>query len=108
MLEHAFTGPPFTVGIEEELMLLDPDSLDLAQEIEALLAAVPPEYEGQVKPELMQRRARDRDAAVRRTSTRRARSWPSCADRWPAWRPSAGLLDRAPPRRIRSRAGRSR
>jgi carboxylate-amine ligase len=53
MLEHAFNGPPFTVGIEEELMLLDPDSLDLAGEIEAILAAVPPEYEGQVKPELL-------------------------------------------------------
>ena len=54
MLEHKFTGPPFTVGIEEELMLVDAESLDLAQEIEALLAAVPGEFEGQVKPELMQ------------------------------------------------------
>ena len=53
MIEHAFTGPPFTVGIEEELMLLDPDTLDLAGEIEAILAAVPPEHEGQVKPELL-------------------------------------------------------
>jgi glutamate---cysteine ligase / carboxylate-amine ligase len=52
MLEHAFTGPSFTVGIEEELMILDPESLDLAQEIEPLLASVPPEWEGQVKPEL--------------------------------------------------------
>ena len=52
MLEHAFTGPSFTVGIEEELMILDPDTLDLAQEIEPLLASVPPEWEGQVKPEL--------------------------------------------------------
>ncbi len=53
MIEHAFTGPPFTVGIEEELMLLDPDSLDLAGEIEAILDIVPPEHEGQVKPELL-------------------------------------------------------
>ena len=52
MLDHAFTGPSFTVGIEEELMILDPESLDLAQEIEPLLASVPPEWEGQVKPEL--------------------------------------------------------
>jgi len=52
MLEHGFSGPPYTVGIEEELMILDPDSLDLAHEIEPLLAAVPAEYEGQVKPEL--------------------------------------------------------
>ncbi len=54
MLEHAFNEPPFTVGIEEELMLLRADSLDLAQEIEAILEAVPPEAQGQVKPELMQ------------------------------------------------------
>ena len=50
MLEHAFTGPSFTVGIEEELMILDPKSLDLAQEVESLLDAVPDDWEGQVKP----------------------------------------------------------
>jgi len=54
VLEHRFNGPPFTIGIEEELMILDADSLSLAQEIEAILAAVPGELEGQVKPELMQ------------------------------------------------------
>jgi carboxylate-amine ligase len=54
MLEHRFNGPPFTIGIEEELMLLHAEGLDLAQEIEAILAAVPAEREGQVKPELMQ------------------------------------------------------
>jgi glutamate---cysteine ligase / carboxylate-amine ligase len=53
MLEHAFTGPPFTIGIEEELMILDADSLELAQRVEDLLAAVPGDYDGQVKPELM-------------------------------------------------------
>ncbi len=37
MLEHAFSGPPFTVGIEEELMILEPEGWGLAQEIEALL-----------------------------------------------------------------------
>ena len=35
-------------------MILDPESLDLAQEIESLLEVVPAEWEGQVKPELMQ------------------------------------------------------
>jgi glutamate---cysteine ligase / carboxylate-amine ligase len=54
VLEHDFTGPAFTVGIEEELMLLEADSLDLAQEIERILEAVPDELEGQVKPELLQ------------------------------------------------------
>lgn len=54
MLEHGFNGPPFTVGIEEELMILDAESLDLAQGIEPLLAAVPEQWEGQVKPELFE------------------------------------------------------
>jgi carboxylate-amine ligase len=54
VLDHSFTGTPFTLGIEEELMLLDADSLDLASGIEDVLAAVPPQYEGCVKPELFQ------------------------------------------------------
>jgi carboxylate-amine ligase len=54
VLEHNFTGPPFTIGIEEELMLIDAESLDLAQEVEAILAAVPEDVPGFVKPELMQ------------------------------------------------------
>ena len=52
VLEHNFTGPEFTVGIEEELMILDPDGWGLCQRIEDLIAAVPAEIEGQVKPEL--------------------------------------------------------
>lgn len=54
MLEHSFNGPPFTIGIEEELMLLHAGDLSLAQEIEAILEAVPADREGQVKPELLQ------------------------------------------------------
>ena len=53
-MDHQFNGPPFTIGIEEELMLLDPDGLGLAQEIERVLAAVPAELSTQVKPELLQ------------------------------------------------------
>ena len=54
MLEHSFSGPPFTIGVEEELMILDPEGWGLAQAIEELLADVPPEFDGQVKPELFQ------------------------------------------------------
>ena len=54
MLEHRFNGPPFTIGIEEELMILDPDTLDLTQGVEGILADVPPQFEGRVKPEFMQ------------------------------------------------------
>src|SRR5918994_373525 len=53
-MEHRFTGPPFTVGVEEELMIIDAESLDLAQEIETILEEVPPQVTGTVKPELMQ------------------------------------------------------
>ncbi|MDX6699370.1 MAG: glutamate---cysteine ligase / carboxylate-amine ligase [Solirubrobacteraceae bacterium] len=50
-MEHRFTGPNFTIGIEEELMILDPDTLDLTNMIEAMLESAP---EGDVKPELME------------------------------------------------------
>ncbi|MFL5870683.1 MAG: carboxylate-amine ligase [Solirubrobacterales bacterium] len=53
MLDHSFSGPSFTLGVEEELMILDPEGWDCAQEIERLVEAVPDEFEGQVKPELM-------------------------------------------------------
>lgn len=54
VLEHNFNGPPFTVGIEEELMILDPEGWDLSQSIETILAGLPAELEGQVKAELFQ------------------------------------------------------
>ena len=54
MIEHAFNGPAFTVGVEEELMIVDAASLELAQEIEAILQGVPQRFDGQVKPELLQ------------------------------------------------------
>jgi carboxylate-amine ligase len=54
VLEHRFTGPPYTIGIEEELMILDSERLDLAQEVEGILADVPPELADRVKPEFMQ------------------------------------------------------
>ena len=54
MLDHQFNGRPFTIGVEEELMILRADDFDLAQEIDAVLGVVPEELTGQVKPELMQ------------------------------------------------------
>jgi carboxylate-amine ligase len=54
VLEHNFNGTPFTVGIEEELMLLDPGTMALAHGIEQILANVPAQWQGQVKPELFQ------------------------------------------------------
>jgi glutamate---cysteine ligase / carboxylate-amine ligase len=51
-MEPKFTGPSFTIGIEEELMILDSESLALANAIEAVLE----EYgeDDNVKPELLE------------------------------------------------------
>ncbi len=54
LLAHSFNGPPFTVGIEEELMILDPDGWDLAQAINTILDDLPPDLQGHVHPELFQ------------------------------------------------------
>ncbi len=50
-MEHQFVGPPFTIGIEEELMILDSESLELVNAIESLLEPAP---SGEIKPELME------------------------------------------------------
>ena len=56
VLDHAFgKGDPYTLGVEEEYMLLDGETLDLVQHVEAVLAATEGhELEEQVNPELMQ------------------------------------------------------
>ena len=54
-MEHRFSGPSYTLGIEEELMIVDEETLDLVNSIERLLSDlsdVP--TEGEVKPELME------------------------------------------------------
>jgi carboxylate-amine ligase len=50
-LPHRFTGPSYTVGIEEELMILNAESMELTNAIETLLEAAPA---GEIKPELME------------------------------------------------------
>src|SRR3954453_5044816 len=50
-MEHRFTGPDFTIGIEEELMIVDGETLDLVNAIESLLQDAP---QGAIKPELME------------------------------------------------------
>ena len=36
-MEHRFTGPSYTLGIEEELMIVDAETLDLTNSIEEML-----------------------------------------------------------------------
>jgi glutamate---cysteine ligase / carboxylate-amine ligase len=54
VLDHKFGGTPFTLGIEEELMICDAETLDLAQAIDVILGDLPDDLPGEVKPELMQ------------------------------------------------------
>jgi glutamate---cysteine ligase / carboxylate-amine ligase len=56
VLDHNFgAGDPYTLGVEEEYMLLDGETLDLVQHIEAVLAATEGhELEPQINAELMQ------------------------------------------------------
>ena len=45
-MEPKFTGPAYTVGIEEELMILDPDTYALVNAIDDLLENSP---DGEIK-----------------------------------------------------------
>src|SRR5437870_6806714 len=50
-MEAKFSGPSFTIGVEEELMILDAQTLGLANAVEGLLEESP---DGEIKPELME------------------------------------------------------
>jgi glutamate---cysteine ligase / carboxylate-amine ligase len=51
-MDHRFHGPRYTVGIEEELMILDAGSLDLVNAIDSILGEDPPS--GEIKPEFLE------------------------------------------------------
>jgi glutamate---cysteine ligase / carboxylate-amine ligase len=50
-VELNFSGPNYTLGVEEELMILDSESLNLTNAVEALIEESP---DGEIKPELME------------------------------------------------------
>ena len=56
VLEHNFgRGDPYTLGVEEEYMLLDPETWDLVQHIDSVLAAAAEgAHEDRIHAELMQ------------------------------------------------------
>ena len=56
VLDHSFgKGDPYTLGVEEEYMLLDPETWDLVQHIDSVLAAVEHgEHVARINAELMQ------------------------------------------------------
>ena len=105
-----FTGPSFTVGIEEELMIVDAASLSLVNAIELLLedtgAANVEREDGDIKPELME--------SVLEIATKPCRTTIDAGDQLRSAAPP-GARDRrqsrpgrsAPPARTRSRCGRT-
>jgi carboxylate-amine ligase len=55
VLDHRFgQSDPYTLGVEEEYMLLDAETFDLVQHVETVLAAVSEEREQRIHAELMQ------------------------------------------------------
>jgi hypothetical protein len=56
VLDHKFgDSDPFTLGVEEEYMLLDPQSFDLVHHVDTMLTAVQNgEFIERIGPELMQ------------------------------------------------------
>jgi glutamate---cysteine ligase / carboxylate-amine ligase len=56
VLEHRYgESDPFTLGVEEEYMLLDPETFDLVQHIDTVLSRIhEEEFVERVSPELMQ------------------------------------------------------
>jgi carboxylate-amine ligase len=56
VLDHKFgQSEPYTLGVEEEYMLLDPETFDLVQHVDTVLEAMAgSEFEAHVNPELMQ------------------------------------------------------
>src|SRR5215211_3832532 len=65
VLDHKFGATdPFTLGVEEEYMLLDPETFDLVQHIDTVLTAVQGgEFVERIGPELMQLRTYVTDIA---------------------------------------------
>jgi carboxylate-amine ligase len=50
-MEHNFSGPSYTIGIEEELMIVDGESFNLVNAVESLIEDA---EDGEIKPELME------------------------------------------------------
>jgi glutamate---cysteine ligase / carboxylate-amine ligase len=51
-MEHSFSGPRYTVGVEEELMIVDAETLDLVNAIASILGERPPR--GAIQSELLE------------------------------------------------------
>ena len=80
--------PTFTIGIEEEYLLVDRETRDLAREPPpAMLAECERRLEGQVSPEFLRSQIEVQTARLPHASARRAPISRACAARW--WRSPA-------------------
>ena len=105
VLDHAFgKSDAYTLGVEEEYMLLDAETFDLVQHIDTVLAAVSGhELEPRINPELMQSVLEVDDARLphagrRRRAAARAARLTSATSR------ASAACGSAPRARIRSRS----
>jgi hypothetical protein len=66
VLDHKFgQSEPYTLGVEEEYMLLDPETFDLVQQVDTVLEAIAGhEFAANVNPGADAVGARGRDARV--------------------------------------------
>ena len=80
MLDHRFgEGEPYTLGVEEEYMLLDGETFDLVQHVDTVLAAIAGhEFERAHQPGADAVGARDRDAGLQQRRPTSTRSCASC------------------------------
>ena len=100
-MEHDFHGPSYTIGIEEELMIVDAESYDLVNAIESLLEDADGRRD-QARAHGVG--ARDRDRPARQHRRGRARSCARCARRC-ATTAAGGAWRSARPGRTRSHVG---
>ena len=105
-MDAKFSGPSYTLGVEEELMILDGKTFALANEIDAVVEAYDGKGEGEVKPELLQ--------SVLEIATPPSKDLAEVgeprappAPRGVRGRRLQGASRSAPPARIRPRSGRS-
>jgi Glutamate-cysteine ligase family 2(GCS2) len=84
VLDHRFgKGDAYTLGVEEEYMLLDPDGFDLVQHVEAILADMSGnELKHRVTRELMQS-VLEIATPVCRNAAEVERELPRSAGTWP-------------------------
>ena len=92
MLDHTFgKGDPYTLGVEEEYMLLDPETWDLVQHIDSVLAAVEDgEHQDRIHAELMQSVLEVTTPVCRTAADVHARRSRSCAATSPRSRAREG------------------